>query len=457
MLIQSDNKMKKAFLLLTTSLSFFLVNAQKYEDIKNLLLFNKFQQAKTDLDKAMTNAKFTAKGEAYMLKTAVYAGLASSAEVKGTAQADQLLIDAEAAFNKYKEMEPEMPLISDPIYQNGPISVYSGYYASGYVDYSAKKWDASFEKFKKAAALSDILILKKILTTSLDTNVQILAAITAENSNHKDDAAKYYARLADNKVAGDGFESVYRYLVNYYFTKNEIPAFEKYKAMGLQLYPKSDYFKFDKIDFAVGLEKDFDAKLKAVETMLAADPDNYKANIVLGELIYDTLNSRIEGAPLPANADELELKMVTAFKKAALAKPESENTWLYIGDNYINKAVRINVEREAHATAVKARTKPGTMAAKEDIAKRDMLDKKYSNALEGAREPYEKVVAIFAVKTKNEDKNQALRDKQQYKKAASYLADIAANKKINSKGKPADIAKYTAEEKKWNDLYESIK
>ena len=448
--------MKKAFLLLTASLFFFLVKAQKYEDIKKFLILNNYQQAKTDLDKAMTNAKFTAKAEAYMLKTTVYAGMAMQDGTKGTTQGDQLTSEAEAAFMKYKEMEPEMTLVSDPIYQNGPINLYSGYYASGYVDYSAKKWEASYGKFKKAAELSDILIAKKILTTTLDTNVLILAAVTAENSNKKEEAARYYTRLADHKVTGDGFESVYRFLVNYYFTKKDIPAFEKYKALGKELYPKSEYFNYDKIDFAIGLETGFNSKVKALEEMIAADPNGYKANEILAEIIYDTLNSRAEGAVQPANADELEIKMVAAFKKAAAAKPESENTWLFIGDHFINKAVKINDEREAHAKEMKARTKPGAMASKEDIAKRDMLDKKYSEALEGAREPYEKAAGILSVKPKNEDKNKALRDKQQYKKAVSYLADIFANKKVNAKGKPADVAKYTAEEKKWNDLYDSI-
>ena len=449
--------MKKAFLLLTAISFAFLAKAQKYEDIKNLLVFNKFDQAKTDLDKAMTNAKFAAKGEAYLLKTAVYTGLAASPAVKGTPKADQLNSDAEAAFTKYKEMEPEMALIADPIYQNGPISLYTGYYASGYADYNEKKWEPAYAKFKKAFDISEILINKKILAASLDTNVVILAAVTAENSNLKEDAAKYYLRLADNKVAGEGFESVYRYLVNYNFAKKDIPSFEKYKKLGAELYPKSDYFKFDKIDFAVGLEKDFNAKVKSLEAMLVAEPDNYKANQILGEIIYDTLNSRFEGAVQPANADELEMKMVASFNKSAMAKPGLETPLLFIGDHYISKAVRINDEREAFAKEMKARTKPGAMASKEDVAKRDMLDKKYSEALEGAREPYEKVTIIFAAKPKSEDKNQALRDKQQYKKAASYLADIFANKRINAKGKPADIAKYTAEEKKWSDLYDSIK
>lgn len=449
--------MKRTFFLLTVCLSTLLVKAQKIEDIKNMLILNKYQQAKTEVDKGMSNPKFTAKPEAYLLKTAVYAGLSMVDGTKGTPQAEQYANDAEAAFNKYKELEPAMPLITDPIYQNGPVNLYSGYYASGYEDYNNKKWEESFGKFKKAADLSDILIAKKILTTTLDTNVVILAAITAEQSNKKDEAAKYYTRLADAKVTGEGFESVYRYLVNYSFTKKDMVNFEKYRALGKQLFPNSEYFTYDKTDFAVGLETDFTAKLKSLEEVLAGDPNNYKANEILGEIIYDTLNSRVDNAVMPANADELEAKMITAFTKAAAAKPDLENPWLYIGDHFINKAVKVNTEREAFAKEMKARTKPGAMASKEDIAKRDMLDKKYSETLDGAREPYEKAAAMFAVKPKTDDKKQTSIDKQQYKKAVSYLADIYANKRINAKGKPADIAKYTAEEKKWNDLYESIK
>ena len=449
--------MKKALLLVTTSLSFFLVSAQKYEDIKNLLLFKKYPQAKTDIDKAMANPKFTAKAEAYILKATVYAGMATVEGTKGTPEADQLNAEAETAFTKYKEMDPEMTLITDPIYQNGPINLYSEYYSSGYKDYSDKKWDASFTKFKKATELSDILINKKILTSTLDTNVLILVAVTAEASNKKDEAAKYYMRLADAKVTGEGFESVYRYLVSYNFGKKDIPAFEKYKALGKQMFPKSDYFDYDKIDFAVGLEATLEAKIKSLEEVLATDPDNYKANQILGEIIYDTLNSRVEGAVQPANAAELETKMVNAFHKSAAAKPGLETPYLYIGDHFINKAVSVNDEREAHAKEMKARTKPGAMASKEDVAKRDMLDKKYSETLDGAREPYEKAAAMFGSKPTSTEKNQAQRDKQQYKKVVSYLADIYANKRINAKGKPADIAKYTAEEKKWNDLYDTIK
>jgi hypothetical protein len=117
-------------------------------------------------------------------------------------------------------------------------------------------------------------------------------------------------------------------------------SFEKYKAMGAELYPKSEYFTFDKVDFAVGLVDGFDDKVKEVETVLAKDPENFKANQVLGEIIYDTLNSTREGAVLPSNAAELEIKMINAFKKSAAAKPNSEIPYLYMGDHFINKAVK---------------------------------------------------------------------------------------------------------------------
>ena len=444
--------MKGILFLLTMSLSVFWVSAQKIEDVKNQLVFNKYKEAKIEVDKGMNNPKFNSKPEAFMLKAVIYAGLAMDEANKGKPAGDQLAAEADMAFKKYIEMEPAMTLVSDPIYQNGPINLYSNFYTSGYNDYTAKKWESAYEKLNKAVEYSDLLISKKLFQTPLDTNVLILAGVTAENNNHKDEAVRYYSRLADNKVNGDGFESVYRYLVSYYFGKMDLASFEKYKALGKQLYPKSEYFDYDKVDFAVGLQEKLEDKIKAVEEILKTDPNNFKGNEILGEVIFEELNPKNDSIPLPANADYLEKEMVEAFKKAAAAKPDYEVPFIYIGDHFINKAVRANKEREDHAVDMKKRTKPGTMASKEDIAKRDALDKKYGDILEQAREPYEKTITLYGSR-----KNLVLRDKQQYKKAASYLADIAVFKKIMSKGKPADVAKYAAEEEKWNKLWDSIK
>jgi len=445
--------MKKFFLVTAVLLLAFFVKAQNYETIKNTLIIpspKAFQKAKEDVDKGMANAKFAAKPEAYILKATVYAGLASDSAIRNTPESEKLIMEAEAAFAKYREMQPDLALLEDVIYRNAPIHIYSSLFSAGYKDYENKKWQEGLDKFKKVVDLSDMLIAKKIISVTADTNSLLLAGIIAENANQKDEAAKYYTRLADLKAGDKGYESIYRYLVNHYFLKKDMANFEKYKAIGKELYPNSEFFTYDKVDFAAGLETDISKRIQSLEEAIAADPTNYKAILLLGELIYDTLNSRKEGAVQPANADELETKMISVFHKAAELKP-SELPFLYIGDHFINKSIQVNDERTTHAADMKKRTKPGTASSKEDIAKRDALDVKYADALDMAREPYEKAAEFFAKK-----ENLSNHDKQQYKKVAGYLGDIYIAKKNKAKGKPADQAKFAAEEKKWNDLYDAI-
>ena len=416
--------MKKITFFLTMLMIALFVKAQTYEEIKQTLMLGQYKKAKEDVDKRMTNAKFAAKPEAFILKSAIYAGMAADSTKINTPEGMALLTEAEAAFKKYREMDPAMPLATDPVYKNAPVGIYSALFNIGYKQYEAKKWPEAFETFKKVDEYSTLLISQKLINTTLDTNALILAGITAESSNNKDEAAKYYARLAEHKLSGPGYESIYRFLVTHYFTKKDIVNFEKYKAIGKELYPKSDFFTYDKTDFAVGLESSFEAKMKALEDVLAKDPGNYKANLALGQLIYDTLNSKVEGAVLPANAPEMEKKMVAAFTKAGESQADEALPYLVIGDYFV-------------------------MLQAEKVKK---SDKKYGEYLEAGREPYEKAAAVFAKKT-----NLNGSDRQQYKKAAGFLEDIYNYKKEQAKGKPADIAKYTAEAKKWGDLYLSIK
>ena len=444
--------MKKIVFYVAATSFVLSVKAQNYESIKNMVILQQYKKAKEELDKGMANAKFISKPEAFILKATIYAGLSTDAGTKGTATGDQLTTEADAAFAKYREMDPAMVLLKDAVYWNGPINIYSSLFSSGYKDYEAKNWLAGFKKFKKVVEYADILVSKKIINIPADTNSLLLAGITAESAGMKEEAVKYYGRIADLKAGGKGMEGIYRYLVNYYVSKKDMNNFEKYKAYGKELYPGSEFFTYDKVDFAVGLEEDLNKRIKALEEIIAADAVNYKAVILLGEIIYDTLNSRKPGAVQPSNAAELETKMVKAFNKAAALKPEDELPFIYIGDHFINKSFSANDEREAHAAGMKKRTQPGKPASKEDLAKRDALEAKYSATLETAREPYEKAAAVFAKKEKLTSK-----DKQQYKKAVGYLADIANYNKSKSAANSSNFLKYEAAEKKWNIVYDSLK
>ena len=83
------------------------------------------------------------------------------------------------------------------------------------------------------------------------------------------------------------------------------------------------------------------------------------------------------------------------------------------------------------------------------------MDAQYGEELEKAKEPYEKAAAMYSARAKANN-GLELRDKEQYKKSINYLSEIAMFKRIQAKGKTAEVTKYTAEEKKWNELYDTI-
>lgn len=445
------NLMKRTALV-TAMLSFVLLaNAQNYNDISSKVILRQWKSAKEDLDKRWSNAKFISKPEAYILKTGIYAALANDSATAATPQGDQLLSDAETAWAKYKEMDPQYALLDDISYKDAPLYVYQALFSKGIKDYQGEKWAPAFQSFKRLADLSDLLSAKKLIGTSFDTTVYILTAYTAEQSGNKDEAMKYYAKIAEHKVAGANNEFVYRALVLQSFSRNDLAAFEKYKALGKELYPGSEYFDYDKTDFAVGLSQDFASKLKAMEEVLAKDPNDYKANVTVAQLVFDTLHPKDGGVP-PANADELETKMISSLTKAASIKPDDELVWLVMGDHFIDKADKVNDARAAHVEDMKKRTKPGTQPSKPDLTKRDELDKQYGEAFDKAREPYEKAAELLAKKQANLTGGQ----KQQYRKVAGYLGDIYNYKRAQAKAAP-DVTKFTAEAKKWNDLYDTLR
>jgi hypothetical protein len=416
--------MKKVTFSLLLVMFAFAVKAQSYEDIKAQMMLGQNKKAKEDIDKRMSNSKFASKPEAFILKAAIYSALASDSATALTPEAVTLRTEAETALKKYQEMDPKGELLKDPVYQNAPVRIYTSLFSEGYKLYEGKKFPEAYEIFKRVDQYSKLLSEQKLLNSSLDTNVVILAGLTAENAGNKSEAATYYQRLADAKLAGANYESIYRFLVTHYFTVKDMDNFDKYKAIGKELYPQSDFFTYDRTDFAVGLESSFDSKMKSLEEVLAKDPTNYKANLSMGQLIYDTLNSKVEGAKPPANAEELEKKMVAAFNAAGESKGDEALPYLVIGDYFV-------------------------MLKAENLKK---TDKKYGEFLEAGREPYEKAAAVFSKKATLSGS-----DKQQYKKAAGFLEDIYNYKKEQAKGKPAEITKYTAEAKKWGDLYLSIK
>lgn len=440
--------MKKIILFAIASFTTVGVFAQKYDDIKGMLAIGQIAKAKDLYDKNSANEKFFTKPEGYLIKATIFSLVALDSTK--AADADKNRTQADEAIQKYKEMDPEMKLLDDPTYKNTPFNLYASYFNSGVNDINDKDYESAYKKFINTVAYADLMIAKKITDRKMDTAAIYYAGLLAENIKRPDEAVKYYKRISDEKIKeynGTSYESVYQGLVRYYAINNDNANFEKYKALGKELYPDSEFFTFTMLDFAIGGSTDLDEKVASLEKYIASNPNDYNATISLAELIYGTIDSRKEGAVIPANADELEAKMLKALDKAASLNPSETQPVLLLGDHYFLKAEKL---RDAMVSAETDLTKKGAKATAQDKQKFADAKKAYNDAYDIAKTNYEKAADLFS-KITDLDANK----KRSYRIIAGNLAEYYSYKIEDAKG--ADRDKYAALEKKWDDLFSKLK
>ncbi|MFV0604823.1 MAG: hypothetical protein ACK5NK_03185 [Niabella sp.] len=422
-------------------------SAQKYDDIKGMLTLGQTDKAKTLYDKNSKNDKFFTKPEGYLIKSAIFGSMAL--DTSKAAEADNNRSEAYQAFLQYKEMEPDMKQVSpeDVLFKNVPFNLYASYFNAGAADINNKEYEKAYDKFTKTVSLSDLLIARKIATFTFDTNAVYYAGILAETLQKPDEAVKYNTRLADIKISGENYKSVYENLVRYYALKNDKENFEKYRALGKELYPTNDFFGYNLIDFAIGASGGFNEKIANLEKIINSNPNDYKANLALAEAIFDTLNSRKEGAVLPANYDELEAKMLSALQKAEIANNSELQPLLLVGDHFTTKSERIGDQMRPVETDIIKKGSKATAADKQKLAD---LKAKYDANYEKAKDSYLKAANIFAKKGELD----AIQ-KRQYRIIVGNLAQYFSYKREDAKG--AELNKIVAEETKYNNLYDQLR
>lgn len=446
--------MKRLLLsLMLTSFVFGSVMAQ-FDEAKNFLLLNQAKKAQESLTALMAKPKNAVKPEGFALKSSILAAL--YAEATEDAEKEKLLAESIEAYNKYLEMDPKKELVSQPPYNNAPIVFYSAYFNKGIKGYNKKDWEVAAADFKTTVFWSDYIIEKKLATMEFDTSANLLAGAAYQNGKKEDEAIPYFTRITDRKIGGEDNEFVYQFLMGYYFKKNDIANFEKFRTLGKELYPKSEYYNYSEMDFIMAMEDD-EEKFKRIESKIAADPDNAELAENFGYLLFDKLNGA-DDAPAPANPAELEAKMLASLSAAGTAKPTDGKPFYYLGNHFINKAVKINQDivavtdeiRKANAAAKPDKAGKLPPPPKELTDKREVLKKAYDVEVD-------KGLPFLIKSAEAYGKNQNLTgiEKQNYKRLVDQLILIYGDKKASTKV-PADKAKYEAEEKKWNDLYSKI-
>ena len=348
--------------------------AQVTNKTKDLLKANKLQEAKTEIDKVIAVEKNANNAEAWYYKAKVYAALGSDTTVR--TGVDDIKWDAFSAVKKYMELDNKQVLMQIENYK--PLmDIYQSYFKTGAAYYNASNFEDAFNNFKKCLAVSEFLTEKKISNIQLDTSVVLYTGISAEKVNKKDDAAIYYAKLADAKVSGEGMGEIYKWLADYYSQKKDTEKAQKYLTIGKSLYPKDTFWAGFELDMArdKGERKDVYTKY---EEIIASDPANHLYVYNYGiELYKDAYNE--DASKRPANSEEMINKAAANLKKTLELKPDYAPANLVMGQILYNQGVDINAQAKAIKAPAGGKLKPEDQK-KKDEARAAML-KKFDEAI----------------------------------------------------------------------------
>jgi hypothetical protein len=220
--------------------------AQKIEDVKKLISDGKWVEAKEKVDAFLANEKNATKAEGWYYKGVIYNELAKDEKYAGSLGNMDGRMEAFNAFKKYIELDPKTVLMT--LEQNVRLfDIYNGYFDKAAQAFNSKNYSEAYKYFKNASIVEDFVASKGYeyngfsfpkMDTSLIQNIA-LSALLAKN---EDDAAVYYARLADAKIGGEGFLEIYQFLVDHYNTKGNTEKKNKYLALGKELYPQNSYW-----------------------------------------------------------------------------------------------------------------------------------------------------------------------------------------------------------------------
>lgn len=452
--------MKKFLLLAMFAITMQLANAQDLVKVQTAYLINKMEDAKTELDKVMADPKQQGKPEAIYWKAKVYAAIYKDPKLRD--KYPTAMKDADDAFKKYMEMDPTLATVKAKGAE-GFFDMYATSYASGVKYFNDKKWDDAATNFKVAVDYSDLIFKNKWTNTNIpfDTTSILYLGYSYQNASKHDEAAKYYGRLADAKVAGDNFVDLYKYLANHYtLTKNE-EMFRKYVALGKELYPKYawDEFEIEYMDQNLTLTQ----KSDLYTTKDAAGSMTELEYLQFGDIFVNAKNK--DKSMDTAKQLQYTMKAADAFKKAYAKNPKNGvaaynvgviyyNIYLEHDDNYaanIRAMQALNTDRPVEKDPKKKAAADAKLKEQIDPLRKANaeLEKPLMDNLDMSLEWLEKSYTALKDKTPK-----IAVEKNVINKSIDFLANLYAYKRDRARGKDAKaVDAFDAKYKEYDALH----
>jgi hypothetical protein len=384
--------MKQFFLSVSCVLVVCFASAQKLKDVEKAYILQKIEDAKTEIDKVVADAKQQSNPEAWFWHSSIYGTIYDDAalSVKYPSAGEVAM----TSFKKYSQMDPTYKIMNASAVPGKVIVdiLYRGNLKQGITYFDKKQWDSAYKYFGRSSDIGDLITTNnwKGNKQPIDTITVLFTGYAAQNAKKAADAAKYYARIADLKItnvpaAGD-IKDVYEYLVYHFLDTKNTELFNKYVTLAKQVYPNeintwADY-ESEYIEKNLSLEE----KAATYDKADAAGTLTSNQYLSYGNMFYnlkDEEKAKLDSAQIKAYRLKAEQAFAKAYQKdnssglaAFNAGLLNYNDWVDLDDQY-----SANVKKMGELNKSKANEKdPKKKVALEAKVKKEVDALKAINA-----------------------------------------------------------------------------
>lgn len=358
--------MKKFFFLLTILTAAFVSNAQSTDEIDKLMIFKKYAESKTMIDKIIADPKNAIKSVNHYYKGRVYNSF--SKEPKTSAlDAFALKQTAYESFQKAQELDKKDERMKAENYESY-FDLFGEFYNMGANIFNAtdKNFPLAYKAFSKAEEIEQYIFAKGykfagININKLDTNLIINIGKAAVLSQDTAAGIASYKRITDANVAGADQEGIYLYLASYYNDKKDDANFNEIIAKGKKLYPKNTDWEGYELD-KVLKEKNKAVLLAKLDEVYKRDTTKFGVSFNYAVEMFNMLHA--------SNTTDADKKLVNPDKlsvvtKAAIASDKGIEANSLLAKHLYNQAVAL--ANEAITVKVSKPAKPLEAKKKKDL------------------------------------------------------------------------------------------
>jgi len=290
--------------------------AQTIEDIEAQVAKGEFDKAKASVDAFLAKEKNAAKSDGWWYKGLIYNEIAKSDKFKSLAPDARM--EAFNAFKKYYEMDQKA--VRATLEQHVRLfDIYNGYFDIGVTSFGASKFDDAYINFKNALMVEEYVGSKGFEYNgfkfpTFDTVLNQNIALSAYRAKKEDDAAVYFKKIADQKIAGKDNIDVYQLLVEYYAKKNDKANKEKYLQLGNELFPEDD--RWYQIELEEVDSKDKKALFAKYDELMPKYPGKH---LMTYNYAVELFNYTYAGDTRPADYKETQKKIESVLKATIAA------------------------------------------------------------------------------------------------------------------------------------------